>query len=68
LWAYAGVVGAYVLLVLLFSLVLGVQRREIGLVTLLPLVFVAVHLGAGVGLWWEALSRLPAPRSRRWAA
>jgi succinoglycan biosynthesis protein ExoA len=67
-WAYAGAVSAYALLVLLFSVTLTVARRDLALLPRLPLVFAAVHLGAGAGLLWEALRHAPLPRSRRYAA
>ncbi len=46
----------YALAVLLFSLALCVRRRQAALLPLLPLVFLAIHLGAGAGQWWEALA------------
>ncbi len=52
---YAGVLGAYALAVLTDSAVLAVRARELALLPLLPPVFLAVHFGAGAGLWWEAL-------------
>jgi cellulose synthase/poly-beta-1,6-N-acetylglucosamine synthase-like glycosyltransferase len=60
---YAGVLGAYALAVLLCSMALAVRARELALLPLLPPVFLAVHFGAGAGLWWEALvgSARPAP-------
>jgi succinoglycan biosynthesis protein ExoA len=60
---YAGVLGAYALAVLSCSVALAVRARELALLPLLPPVFLAVHFGAGVGLWWEALtgSALRAP-------
>jgi succinoglycan biosynthesis protein ExoA len=53
---YGGVLGAYALTLLLFSLALGVRERDLRLVPLLPLVFLAVHGGAGWGIWWEVLN------------
>jgi succinoglycan biosynthesis protein ExoA len=53
---YAGLLGAYALAVLACSVVLAVRARELALLPLLPPVFLAVHLGAGAGLWWEALT------------
>jgi cellulose synthase/poly-beta-1,6-N-acetylglucosamine synthase-like glycosyltransferase len=52
---YAGVLGAYGLAVLANSVALAVRARELALLPLLPPVFLAVHFGAGFGLWWEAL-------------
>ncbi len=67
-WAYAGALALYAGLVLLFSVALSVRRRDLALLPRLPLVFATVHLGAGTGLWVEALASLPLPRGRRWAA
>jgi cellulose synthase/poly-beta-1,6-N-acetylglucosamine synthase-like glycosyltransferase len=60
---YAGALSAYALAVLLCSVALAVRARELALLPLLPPVFLAVHFGAGTGLWWEALagSARPAP-------
>lgn len=52
---YAGVLGAYALAVLAYSVGLAARARELALLPLLPPVFLAVHFGAAVGLWWEAL-------------
>jgi succinoglycan biosynthesis protein ExoA len=70
-------VGAYVLTVLLFSLTLSVGQDEPGLLPWLPLVFLAIHAGAGTGLCWEAVAgigtewrpgRLSPPRDQARAA
>jgi succinoglycan biosynthesis protein ExoA len=54
LWiVYGGVVGFYALAVLGTSIALGL--REPALLPLLPAAFVAVHLGAGAGVLWEAV-------------
>jgi succinoglycan biosynthesis protein ExoA len=55
LWGYLGVLGAYVLTVLLCSL--SVKQRELDLLPRLPLVFLTIHAGAGVGVWLELLTR-----------
>jgi succinoglycan biosynthesis protein ExoA len=53
LWfVYSGVVGLYASAVVGTSIALG--RREPALIPLLPLVFLAVHFGAGGGVLWEA--------------
>jgi GT2 family glycosyltransferase len=52
---YAGVLGAYALAVLLCSVALAARAREAALLPLFPPVFLAVHIGAGAGIWWEAL-------------
>jgi succinoglycan biosynthesis protein ExoA len=53
---YGGVLGAYGLTLLLFGLVLGLRNREVGLVPLLPLVYLAIHAGSGSGILWEAIA------------
>ncbi|HZY83800.1 MAG TPA: glycosyltransferase family 2 protein [Gemmataceae bacterium] len=53
---YAGVLGAYALAVLLCSVALALRAREVALLPVLPVVFLAVHYGAGAGVWWEALA------------
>ncbi|MGH7171798.1 MAG: glycosyltransferase family 2 protein [Gemmataceae bacterium] len=52
---YAGVLGVYGAALLLFSLALGVRERDARLLPLLPLVFLAIHAGAGAGVWGELL-------------
>jgi succinoglycan biosynthesis protein ExoA len=52
---YAGVLGAYAVAVLAYSVALAARAREPALLPLLPAVFLAVHFGSAVGLWWEAL-------------
>jgi succinoglycan biosynthesis protein ExoA len=54
-FAYAGGLGFYALTVLLFSLALAIRGRDWGLLPLLPLVFAAVHLGAGTGILQELM-------------
>jgi succinoglycan biosynthesis protein ExoA len=62
---YAGALGAYVLILLLFSVALCVRRRDPALLPLLPLVFATVHAGAGWGVLYEAFAgrkpAVPAP-------
>jgi hypothetical protein len=55
-WAYLGALGSYALVVLLFSLAIGLRRRAPALMPLLPLVFAAIHFGAGTGLWLETIA------------
>jgi polysaccharide deacetylase family protein (PEP-CTERM system associated) len=55
-YAYFGGLALYGLVVLLFSVSLAQRQREPGLLPLLPLVFAAIHLGAGTGQWWEWLA------------
>jgi succinoglycan biosynthesis protein ExoA len=54
--AYAIGLGAYALVMVLFSLALGLRAREPALVPLLPLVYLTTHAGAATGLWLEALT------------
>jgi succinoglycan biosynthesis protein ExoA len=53
---YVGVAGLYVLLVILTSLFLTVKARDLRLLPWLPLVFPAIHLGAGSGILLELLA------------
>jgi succinoglycan biosynthesis protein ExoA len=53
---YGGVLGVYALTLLLVSVALGVRERDLRLLPLLPLVFLAIHGGAGWGIWWEVLT------------
>jgi succinoglycan biosynthesis protein ExoA len=52
---YAGVLGVYGAVLLLFSLALCVRERDVRLLPLFPLVFLAIHVGAGAGVWCELL-------------
>ncbi len=54
-FAYAGCLGSYASTVLLFSLALALRRRDWRLLPFLPLVFAAVHLGAGAGILQESI-------------
>jgi len=51
--AYAGSVGVYGLTLLAASALLAVRERDIRLLPWLPLVFAAIHLGAGCGILQE---------------
>lgn len=54
LWfVYLGTLAVYASLLLATSLVLAGRGRDWVLAVLLPIVFVTVHLGAGLGVWWE---------------
>jgi succinoglycan biosynthesis protein ExoA len=53
---YAGTVGLYGLVVTLGSLLLALKIRELRLLPWLPLVFIAIHLGAGAGILLEAVT------------
>jgi succinoglycan biosynthesis protein ExoA len=52
---YLGVLGVYAGALLLASLALTVRRRDVRLLPVLPLVFLAIHAGAGAGVWCELL-------------
>jgi succinoglycan biosynthesis protein ExoA len=68
LWfVYFGAVAAYGVIVLAFSLALAVRHREPLFAVWCPLVFAAVHVGAGWGLLREAFVGLH-PRNERGAA
>lgn len=56
---YAGVLGVYGATLLLFSLALCVGERDVRLLPLIPLAFLAIHTGAGAGLWSELLLGSP---------
>jgi succinoglycan biosynthesis protein ExoA len=69
LWlVYGGVLGLYALTVLLFSVGLAARERRAELLPWLPLVFAAIHAGAGAGIlreWLAGPSRPPADRIGR---
>ncbi len=54
--AYVGGVGVYLLAVLLASLSLTLKARDVRLLPWLPLVFLAIHLGAGSGILLEGVA------------
>ncbi|MHB1423532.1 MAG: glycosyltransferase family 2 protein [Gemmataceae bacterium] len=58
---YSGVLGVYGALLLLFSVALCLRERDVRLLPLFPLVFLAIHAGAAVGVWCELLLG-PPPR------
>src|SRR5262249_47268357 len=55
---YAGSLGLYGLTVLLASLAIALQARQLCWVFWLPLVFAVIHGGAGAGILLEALAGL----------
>jgi cellulose synthase/poly-beta-1,6-N-acetylglucosamine synthase-like glycosyltransferase len=56
LWlGYFATLGLYAAVVLATSFAAAWRMKDLRLATLLPAVFATVHLGAGVGFWWEAL-------------
>jgi succinoglycan biosynthesis protein ExoA len=62
LWLlYGGVLGCYGLTVLLFSVSLFLRERRAALLPWLPLVFMAVHLGAGYGILRETFGGRSGP-------
>jgi glycosyltransferase involved in cell wall biosynthesis len=60
--AYAVGLGVYAATLLLFSLGLALRGKQPDLLPLLPLVFLAVHFGAGAGILWEAAAGSRRPR------
>ena len=54
--AYAGGVGTYLLAVVVASLWLTARARDLRLLPWLPLVFLAIHLGAGTGILLEGFA------------
>jgi succinoglycan biosynthesis protein ExoA len=52
---YLAALALYLGCVLAFSVGLGVRQRTFVVGVWLPLVYVTIHLGAGVGLVWEAV-------------
>jgi succinoglycan biosynthesis protein ExoA len=52
---YFGVLGVYGAALLLASLALCARERDVRLLPLFPLVFLAIHAGAGAGVWCELL-------------
>ncbi|HWG45959.1 MAG TPA: glycosyltransferase family 2 protein [Gemmataceae bacterium] len=50
---YLGILGVYATTLLLFSLALSMRERDARLLPVFPLVFLAIHAGAGAGVWCE---------------
>ncbi|MBY0233053.1 MAG: glycosyltransferase family 2 protein [Gemmataceae bacterium] len=55
-WAYVGCVAAYAACSLAFSAAVAMSHRSLWMLPVLPAVFAAVHLGAGVGVLKELIS------------
>jgi succinoglycan biosynthesis protein ExoA len=55
---YLSVLGVYGAALLFSSLALSMRARDVGLLPVLPLVFLTIHAGAGAGVWRELLSAL----------
>jgi len=53
---YAGALGVYVLVVALASLLMALRARDWRLLPWLPLVFLAIHCGAGTGMLVEGVA------------
>ena len=53
---YVAGVGVYAAVVAAFSICIAIQERKLSLLFWLPLVFLAVHTGAGVGILAEAIA------------
>lgn len=62
---YLAVLGVYALTVLGFSAVGAWRERSLTLLPLLTAVYPAIHFGAGLGVWWEALRPAPPQPSLR---
>jgi hypothetical protein len=58
-WVYAGILGLYAAVVLLYGVGLSLRHRRWELLPYLPLVFGTIHLAAGVGIWWEVIGGAP---------
>jgi biotin transporter BioY len=54
--AFLAVLGFYFLALLAFSVFLGARERSAAVSLWLPLVYLTVHLGAGAGQLWEAVT------------
>ena len=54
-WAYFGCVAAYGACSLAFSAAVAIKQRALWMLPVLPAVFAAVHLGAGMGVLTELL-------------
>jgi succinoglycan biosynthesis protein ExoA len=65
---YAVVLGTYAATLLLFSAALCMRQRDIRLLPILPLVFLAIHAGAGAGAWCEFLLGSSPARGRKGAS
>ncbi|MBC8876210.1 MAG: glycosyltransferase family 2 protein [Planctomycetes bacterium] len=52
---YLGAILTYVLIVLATSVVIAIRQRKLAVLSWLPLVFLAIHLGAGAGMLVEAI-------------
>jgi succinoglycan biosynthesis protein ExoA len=50
---YLAVLGVYAATLMTFSLALSVRQRDVRLMPVFPLVFLAIHAGAGAGVWCE---------------
>jgi succinoglycan biosynthesis protein ExoA len=61
-FVYTGVLGIYAATLLLTSTALALRQKQPALLPLLPLVFLAIHFGAGTGILWEALTGNRRPR------
>jgi succinoglycan biosynthesis protein ExoA len=53
---YAAMLGLYAAALVLTSLQLALRQKQLALLPLLPLVFLAIHFGAGTGLLWETFT------------
>jgi succinoglycan biosynthesis protein ExoA len=63
---YASAVVVYAAVVVAISIGLSMQARDLRLLPWLPLVFGAIHLGAGFGVLREFVARGPSSALRKW--
>jgi cellulose synthase/poly-beta-1,6-N-acetylglucosamine synthase-like glycosyltransferase len=68
--AWAGFTGiaVYLLAILMGSVWAAVRERSLNLSFLLPAIYLTIHAGQGLGLWWATLGALHAPRARPFAS
>jgi hypothetical protein len=53
---YLAGLGVYTSVVAVFSVCITIEERSLSLLPWLPMVFVAIHVGAGTGILMEALA------------
>jgi succinoglycan biosynthesis protein ExoA len=60
---YLGALAIYSLLVIGASCTIAIRQREIAMTAILPIVFLAIHMGAGTGILLELASQSTADRN-----
>ena len=63
--AYLGTLATYVSLVAVVSVGIAVRHRDVRLLPCLPLVLATIHVGSGMGILLELVSRRPLPLCRQ---